>query len=907
MVSVTNAKEPPDWTRAQTLASRHSPYLRHLIEQTTLDLNKLGSKSVGSQLAVSLSTLRSSPRVKVTTDAIMSNLRKAKSEVALLTALADLSGAWNLQQVTRSLSDFADLAIDVSLTQAMQLKFLGKKPKIKSSMTCFALGKLGGNELNYSSDVDLIFFYDEMAVAGEDEASEQLSRVVHTASRILQEPTQDGYVFRVDLRLRPDPGATPPALSMAAAEVYYQSAALNWERAAYTRARACAGNIISGQDFLNRLSSWIWRRNLDFSAMRDIDALRDQILDHYDLVDFSAAGYDVKRGIGGIREIEFLMQIFQLIHGGRRPELRTANTPQGLSLLAKGDIIPANDALELTHHYNWLRMVEHRLQMQDDQQVHSLPTSKSEREDIALFCGADSLDQFENILSGRIHAVHDIYERLLGKKNLAVTPIQLPKIANSDAIFARWDAGRYRALAHQRARTALEKIKPALLDSFAQAADPAAALARWDTILSQLPAGISFLEMFEANPKLLGLIAKILTVSESMGTQLSEQPHLLDVVLEQGFFAPLNKNMAFPDQVDVDGEARLNRLSRWLAEQKFRQAVHLLSAISTPLQVASARTEAMDFVAKMVLEIATAELSLRFGRVKNAQFVVLGLGAWGGATLGPNSDLDAVFVFTGSETAQSDGLQKISATHYFNKLGQRFISLMTTATQWGRMAEIDMRLRPSGTKGLLVVSTAGFRDYQEKEAWVWEHMALTRARCISSDNAGLVVLISDILTREREESKLRADVLAMRMDMDHHRAPQGDFDLKLALGGLVDIEFMIQYLQLKSAAKYPEILTPDMLQAIHACVTAKLLDLKDGEALAETWALFFNIRTVLLLCAEGDATAAMPKAVIQMLMELTGQTSFAKLNQQIRQQRKNVMRIWQKIFDQPRLLKGNSK
>jgi [glutamine synthetase] adenylyltransferase / [glutamine synthetase]-adenylyl-L-tyrosine phosphorylase len=901
MLNVTTAIEPPDWARAQALAMHHSPFLRHLIEQSTLNLGKMEAEGAGPQLARSLATLRAAPRAKLTSDAVMAQLRQAKADVALLTALADLSGAWSLGQVTHTLSDFADLAIDLSLAHALQAKLLGKKLKSKSPMTCLALGKLGGHELNYSSDVDLIFFYDEMAIADDEDASEQLSRVVHAASRILQEPTQDGYVFRVDLRLRPDPGATPPALSMAAAEVYYQSAALNWERAAFTRARACAGNIASGQEFLSRLSGWIWRRNLDFSAMRDIDALRDRILDHYDLNDFSAAGYDVKRGIGGIREIEFLMQIFQLIHGGRRPELRTANTPQGLSLLAGADIIPHKDAIALTSHYSWLRMVEHRLQMQDDQQVHSLPIKNSERTDIALFCGASSLDQFESILTEHVHAVHEIYERLLGKKNVAITPKILPKIANSDAIFTRWDAGRYRALAHPRARSALEKIKPALLNYFSQAADPAAALARWDTVLAQLPAGISFLEMFEANPNLLGLIAKILTLSESMGTQLAEQPHLLDVVLEQGFFAPLSENLNFPDRKDVDGEARLHRLSRWVAEQKFRQAVHILSAVSTPLQAAHAQTKTMDSAANIILEMASVELTPRYGRVKNAELVVLGLGAWGGGTLGPDSDLDAVFIFTGTEAKQSDGMQKISSTHYFNKLGQRFISLMTSATPSGRLAEIDMRLRPSGAKGLLVVSTEGFRDYQEKEAWVWEHMALTRARCISGDRKIITSLVGDILKIQRDANKVRSDVLAMRMDMDQYREPQGELDMKLAPGGLVDIEFMIQYLQLSSAVKCPEIMTPDLLEAIHACVTAKLLDPVDGQALVEIWTMHFSVRTVLKLCAEGDATVAVPKVVGQVLFELTGQNSFAKMMFKISQQRKNIMRIWQKIFDQPRM------
>jgi [glutamine synthetase] adenylyltransferase / [glutamine synthetase]-adenylyl-L-tyrosine phosphorylase len=889
------------WDAALAVASRHAPFLDALIERAPYikTLKSHGPEPLIAALHADLAKLH---RLNDTAK-VMAKLRAAKADIALITALADLSGTWNVAKVTRTLSDFADASIEIALTHALKQHPAPKLRHQKSSaspLSCLALGKLGGRELNYSSDVDLIFFFDEMSVAAEEEAGLRLSRVVHSLSRILQEATEDGYVFRVDLRLRPDPGATPPALSMAAAEIYYHSAALNWERAAFTRARTCAGDIKAGDAFLHRLSSWVWRRTLDFSAIRDIDSLRNDILDHYDLTEFSASNYDVKRGVGGIRQIEFLMQIFQLIQGGRNPHLRCANTPQGLHLLATAGIIPHQDALKLTEHYNWLRMVEHRLQMQDDQQTHTLPKRDKERTEFALFCSTKSLDEFDSLLSQHTHSVHTIYERLLGKKE--TLPIRMKKnvlIENSEPIFARWEAGRYRALTHPRARAALTKIKPLLISAFCEAADPSAALARWDTLLSHLPAGVSFLEMFEANPKLLSLIAKILTLSDSIGTQLSQNPHLLDAVLDANFFDDISAPLQFNMPTNADTEIALQQLARWVSEQRFRQAVHVLEALATPMAAAEAHARTMDTAIQCVLEISRREFSDKYGIIPKGCFTLIALGAWGGNTLGPDSDLDALFIYAGSEQQYSNGSQKLSTTHYYNRLGQRLISLMTSATPSGRLAEIDMRLRPEGNKGLLVVSEDGFSAYQQKEAWVWEHMALTRARCVTGDCALINRHIIPLFDKMRDAKKIRADILEMRADMDQHRPARSEWDMKLALGGLVDIEFIVQYLQLKYAHTYPAILIPDLGAAITACRAADLLTARQADMLIASWTLYFNIRSLLKLCGDGDQTNAVPKAVGSALAQLTGEATLAKSKKKIKTCQKEVMALWCTIFNTP--------
>jgi [glutamine synthetase] adenylyltransferase / [glutamine synthetase]-adenylyl-L-tyrosine phosphorylase len=895
---------PPNekaWDAALTLATQHAPFLATLIERAPF-IKKLKSDGPEPLITALHADLVKLHRL-TDTPKMMAKLRAAKADIALITALADLSGAWSVAKVTRTLSDFADATIEIALTHALKQHPAPTRQKQKSSATplsCLALGKLGGRELNYSSDVDLIFFFDELGVAAEEEAGLRLSRVVHSLSRILQDATEDGYVFRVDLRLRPDPGATPPALSMAAAEIYYQSSALNWERAAYTRARTCAGNIIAGDAFLQRLSSWVWRRTLDFSALRDIDSLRDDILDYYDLTEFSAAGYDVKRGLGGIREIEFLMQIFQLIQGGRNPQLRSANTPQGLALLAGAGIIPHDDALKLTEHYNWLRTVEHRLQMQDDQQTHTLPKRDKERTEIALFCGTKSLDEFETLLRHHTMSVHSIYERLLGKKEtLPTLTKKAPKIANSEPIFARWEAGRYRALTHPRARAALDKIKPSLIAAFSAAADPAAALARWDTLLSHLPAGVSFLEMFEANPKLLSLIAKILTLSESLGTQLSQNPHLLDAVLDSDFFDDISGPLKFQMPTNADTETTLLHLARWVSEQRFRQAVHILDALATPLASAEAHARTMDIAAHCVLDLSKYDLTLKYGTIPEGIFTIIALGAWGGKTLGPDSDLDALFIYSGSEQQQSTGPQKLSATHYYNRLGQKLISLMTSTTPSGCLAEIDMRLRPEGNKGLLVVSEDGFAAYQQKDAWVWEHMSLTRARCVTGDWELNNRCIIPLFEKMPNAQKIRSDILVMRADMDAHRPAKSIWDMKLGAGGLVDIEFIIQYLQLSHAHCHAAILTADVSAALMACRDAKLLTTRQADTLQASWTLYFNIRSLLKLCGDGDQTDEISKAVGSAIAQLTGDATLAKSRQRIAAHQKSVIAMWCEIFATP--------
>ncbi len=904
------------WDTAIELADRHAPFLRHLL-RTEEDIPSLLKDHGPEPLLKALHEgLAKIDPATIRPDALMRQLRSARGRAALIIALADLSGLWSVDQVTAALSDFADicihLAVQVAIAQALKAKRLPLKraPRAEQlqhhGLACLALGKLGGRELNYSSDVDLIFVYDETRVLPDSEATDAWSKVVHQAARYLQEPTEDGYCFRVDLRLRPDPGATPPAISMAAAENYYQSAALTWERAAYTRARVCGGDRAAGEAFLDRLSGWVWRRSLDFTAIRDVHALREQILEHFDLEQFDPAGFDVKRGIGGIREIEFLLQIHQLIHGGRRPELRISHTPEGLHRLATLGVITGTQAALLIKSYHWLRLVEHRLQMINDEQTHDTPKNVTERTQLASFCGFKTLASFEQQLTRTCTHVRKTYLKILGQDTSPVPAKSAGrKIAQADVFITRWQSGRYRALTHPRARAALEKIQPVLFGMISKAPDPDATLLRWDQFLEQLPAGVALLEMFEANPNLLGLIVRIMSLSTSTGEQLARRPQLLDAVLDADFFSVIarpEEELELASRSAQDIEAHWSDTARWVAEKRFQLSVQLLDQLLTPREAARQLAAVLDAAVRKLLTLSHQDLSRQYGRFAENAPVILALGGWGGQALGLKSDLDMVLLFTGQHDAMSDGAKSITAGHYFNKLVPRLTNLLTATSSDGAIAEVDTRLRPSGAKGLLAVSLDSFTSYQINDAWTWEHMALTRARLVAGPLQPVANALAHIFAQRRDPEKIRADILDMRTEMDQHRAAKSDWDMKLPPGGLIDIEFILHALQVLHAAKMPALVTPALEDAADALARAKLLSAAHASQLRQAWELQFAVRAMLTLCADGDATTHLSKPVQTLLARTLAQKNLASVEKSIHQARYAVLDIWPIIFKQSRTL-----
>jgi [glutamine synthetase] adenylyltransferase / [glutamine synthetase]-adenylyl-L-tyrosine phosphorylase len=909
------------WQRAITVAQRHAPFLHRLLADMPDLPDELARDGADRCFGRRLDRLKRARSKKLEKTAIAALLRRTRSEVALLVALADLAGAWSIEQSALQLSRFAELAIDLALRTAMapllaRGTFNGTDYD-SCGLTCLALGKLGAGELNYSSDVDLIFLFDEqkLTTSDGDDPLDLLLRAVRDFTDILQTADQNGYVLRVDLRLRPDPNATPAVLSMAAADIYYQSAALTWERAAFTRARAIAGDVAAGEAFLQRLSSWIWRRSLDFTAIRDIHDLRLHMADHFGQEEFLAPGFDLKRGHGGIREVEFILQMHQLIHGGRLPALRHNNTLKGLQCIVDLELMPKSDIARLQKNYRWLRRTEHRLQMMQDAQTHVIPADTEQRLALAHLCGYRTCASFEKQMQQMCSQVHAVYERLTQSRanvaqgfshddaRLAQQLVALGFGAHAANLIQQWRSQRFRALRTPRAQAALEALLPELLVLLAKSPEPDIVLARVNDMLERLPSGVQFLELLDTNRKLLDLLARVLLHSPAWATRLAQHPDLLDAVFDAQFFSP--PPAAATLCADLDGllganhdESQIEKIARWQAEKQFQVAVLVIDSLIDGRAAARLYAWIMDAVVSRVAHIAAAAFERRHGRVPGGELVLLALGGWGGEALMPTSDLDCICLFTGAYDAQSTGHNSLSATHYFNRLAQRVISYLSAQSAYGPMAEIDVRLRPSGNQGLLCVNIQSFAEYQQSQAWTWEHLALTRARCIYGPGDAAMAAAMTALQTPRPLLQLQQDARNMRRDIAEHKPPQGPFDFKLMPGGLIDIEFIAHVCQLHAAAAHPKVILPAIDAALIVLGDVGALPATDASSLAKFYNQMIAARLWLSLCADGDATQA-PVANVQqpMLAQMLGVAQYAQIDRRLAKNTRQVTNIWSKIFN----------
>ncbi len=854
--------------------------------------------------------------------AIVEILRRTRAEVALLVALADLAQAWSIEQSAAALSRFAEAAIDLALRTAMAPLLargaFNRSDYENCGFTCLALGKLGAGELNYSSDVDLIFLFDEqlLTASNGDDPLELLLRAVRDFTDLLQTANEHGYALRVDLRLRPDPSATPAVLSMAAAEIYYQSSALTWERAAFTRARSIAGDVKAGEGFLQRMSSWIWRRSLDFTAIRDIHDLRLHMANHFGQEEWHAPGYDLKRGRGGIREVEFVLQLHQLIHGGRLPALRHNNTLAGLQTVADAGLMRTADVARLQKNYRWLRRTEHRLQMMQDAQTHVVPEDDPQRLALAQLCGHFTLAAFDRRLAKNCAEVHAIYDKLTKLRSdvqqglprddarLSHRLKQLGFGEQAAALVKIWRSDRFRALRTARAQAALEALLPDFLALLAKSPEPDILLARVNDMLERLPSGVQFLELLDTNRKLLDLLARVLLHSPALAARLAQHPELLDAVFDADFFVPPDSALALRRDLDQligaqRDETQIDKIIRWQAEKTFQIAVLVIDGLLDGRAAARAFAWIMDIVVSFVADIARHNFERSHGKVPGGELVLLALGGWGGEALMSTSDLDFICLFTAPHDARSTAANSLSATHYFNRLAQRLIGYLTAQTAYGPMAEIDMRLRPSGNQGLLCVNVESFAAYQQGEAWTWEHLALTRARCIHGPGEAALAAALKALQAPRDLDKLQADTLEMRRDISEHKPPQGPLDLKLMPGGLIDIEFITHICQLRVAAAQPTVIRPAIDDALVALGRVGALPTEVADQLAAVYQRMISARLLLSLCADGDQTAA-PLAKVQqpMFARALGRPKYDAAIKQLAIQTQLVQRIWAQVFSE---------
>jgi [glutamine synthetase] adenylyltransferase / [glutamine synthetase]-adenylyl-L-tyrosine phosphorylase len=800
-----------------------SPYLRRLALKRKDDLAAMFAAAPREGLDAIIA--RAAGSEGESADAQMKALREAKQEAALLIALADIGGAWRVTETTEALSRFADAALQGAFAGAIARSPL----ETGDGIVFLAMGKHGAFELNYSSDVDLVVLFDpeRMKLADRFEAQKRATAITRDVVNLMQMQTADGYVFRTDLRLRPDPGVTAPAVSINSAETYYEAYGQNWERMAFIKARPCAGDIALGDEFLKTLRPFIWRKFLDYAAIEDVHAVKRQMHSAKGGGDIAFEDHDVKLGRGGIREIEFYAQTQQLILGGKNAALRQRATLDALPALAAAGAIDGAARDELSEAYRYLRHVEHRLQMVNDEQTHRIPRHPQDIERVALFAGSESAAAFREKLLATFGAVSARYDALFeaddapgssvgplvftGVETHPATVETLEKLGfkrgpEVSAAIMRWHKGTLRATRTERARVLLTKLVPPLLEALAKAGDPDEAFFAFEDFLARLPAGVQVFSLLINNVDIFDALIRIMTISPYLGRQFSKRINLVERLLDNRWSEPPPEPGTYEAacraavEAAPDYEGALNAARRWAGEQKFQITAQLAVGL-LPAEAASQRFTAIaDASIRALLAAAIAEMRDQHGDI-DGEFVVVGLGRLGAAEMTASSDIDLMFVYDAPADAQSDGARPLGPSDYFTRLVRRAVTAFSAATEEGSLYEVDMQLRPSGKAGPAAVSLAAFRSYYAEAAWTWEAMALVKARVIGPEGP-LARAVTDeieaILVRPRDLAMLAEDVADMRFRLDGAKPGAGPWDVKNIVGGLTDIAFICQYLALRA-------------------------------------------------------------------------------------------------------------
>ncbi len=891
-----------------------SPYLTSLARRDPARLAALLEADPDAALADLLT--RTTALAQAPWDAAKVGLRKLKAQAHLLIALADLGGVWDLDAVTGALAHFADAALATALAVAAQAEVeagrltrlgVGAQGPVPGYF-CIAMGKHGAYELNYSSDIDISVFYEPQALplAQGVESQGFVAALTNRLVELMAEKTSDGYVFRTDLRLRPDPSSTPLAVPVAAAMDYYEGVGQNWERAAFIKARACAGDVPRGQAFLAELTPFIWRKNLDFAAIADIHSIKRQI--HVHKVDdrLTAKGMDLKLGRGGIREVEFYVQTQQLILGGRHPELRSSRTLEALTALVAAGHVEAAAAQDMTQGYLLLRSVEHRIQMLADEQTHRLPESDTERQRVAALSGFDRLRAFDAAVEKTLKRVNARYGELFPDEeplssrfgSLIFTGVEddpetlntlsrmgFSQTARVSQTIRAWHHGHIAATRTERGRELFTRLAPRLLEAVQATGTPDLAFQRFGDFFGKLTSGVQLQSLFLAQPRMFELIVQVMAYAPRLATTLARRPAALDAMLDGDFFADINLDedrrvMAAAVQASDGFEGAMDAVRRVHREQAFRIGVQVMGGSATAEIAGRAFADLADICINTLAPASLVE-AIRLGGHFPGQVAVVALGKCGSREMSAGSDLDLMTVYRPDTPEAASALKDWSADVFYGRFTQRLIAALSTPTGEGELYEVDMQLRPSGTKGPVAVSLTAFQDYYDREAETWELLALTRARVVWASSAGFDQVVQDAvevaLRRPRDRGRTAADVVEMRQLLEQERPPKGAWDLKLLPGGLVDVEFAAQFLQLSHAADGGP-LTPNTATALQACRTQALAPVGVLSDLLAAWALQQNLTQLLKVAlADGADPAEEPKAFKVLLARAGGARDFRSL------------------------------
>ncbi|MDD9900134.1 MAG: bifunctional [glutamine synthetase] adenylyltransferase/[glutamine synthetase]-adenylyl-L-tyrosine phosphorylase [Alphaproteobacteria bacterium] len=832
------------------------------------------------------------PAKNMDTQSLMAHLRFRKRQAAYAIAHNDISGVWDDLTVMRHLSGFADSAVKACLCHLLlkahengDIKLPDPAtPENGCSISIIALGKWGAHELNYSSDIDFMVLYDAQRtpVVDAEETQRFFVRLTRDLAAMLDQKTADGYVFRTDLRLRPDPGAMPLAVSVQTAENYYSTLGQNWERAAMIKARPVAGDAVTSADFMRIMNAWIWRRSLDFATIQDIHSIKRQInakVAHKKREENPFLDFNVKLGHGGIREIEFFVQTQQLIYGGREPELRTPATLDALDALVTTKHVAPDTRDMLRAAYLFFRRVEHRLQMRDDRQTHSLPANADDFAEVTAFSGYENIDSFIHDLTQHTDNVRNFYAALFTESpslsetgNLVFTgvdddPETLETLKSMGfaapekvtSAVRGWHHGRYRAVRSERARQILTELIPHLLTALGKTAHPDDAFILFDRFLEKLPAGVPIFSLFARNPQLMALVAEIMGASPAMAEYLGQHPQVLDGVLSRDFFGSLpdrawltnalqNRLTATQDYQDV-----LDITRRFAHEKRFHAGIHILKNLSPDKDTARYLADIAEVTLASLVPHVEKEFSQTHGVIEGGTYMLLSLGSFGARQMYTDSDIDLVAIYESPDDAHSNGKKALPASTYYIRLTQRLLSALTAPTAEGVLYDVDMRLRPDGNKGPLAISLQGFIDYQKESAWAFEHMSLIRARPVyGPPNAckKLAAAIHHVLSIPRDKDALKSEITTMHTRVEKQFGTKSHWNLKYAPGGLMDIMFTAHYLMLTHATTDKTILHADIIDGLDALKASHKLSAKDHAVLTATYTQAKTAAGFLRLCHE---------------------------------------------------------
>jgi glutamate-ammonia-ligase adenylyltransferase len=858
--------------------------------------------------------------------ALGGQLRHVKSRAALVIALADLGGVWGLAEVTGALTDLADAALQAATGWLLQAEIRqGLLPGMGEAdlaggagYVALAMGKHGARELNYSSDIDLICLFDQDRFEPADFA-EAKTRYIHVTKqvvRLLSETTGEGYVFRTDLRLRPSPSTTPVCMAMEAAERYYESVGRTWERAAHIKARPVAGDLAAGAAYLDGLTPFVWRRYLDFAAIEDTHEMLRKIREQKGRFSPGALpGRDIKLGPGGIREIEFFAQTRQLICGGREPWLRVPTTLGALDALAGAGWIGPETAQILATDYTFHRTLEHRLQMMEDAQTHIFPKSGEARSRLAALCGWSDRDAFERDVAERLARVHATAEEFFtpGSERRAVKPVEIGEAQFAEAGFQRpadaarllerWRSANLPAIRSTRARELFKGLEPLIVAKLARAGSPDEAMAQFDRFLAGLPGGVQVFSLFTANPHLLDLIVEICAAAPRLAAHLGRQPQALDALLDRSFFDPLPDAAILTGELEAwlrgerDYEAVLDGVRRWALEPTFRAGVQVLRAVGDATEAGLAFSAIADAALTVLYPRVIEEFARRHGPPPGRGMAVIAMGKLGSKEMTAGSDLDLITIYDAEGAEMSDGPKPMPPATYFPRLTQALVGALTVPTGEGRLYDVDMRLRPSGRQGPVATSLGAFGKYQAEQAWVWEHLALTRARVVTG-SPGLARDVEQTIRTSLSSRKGDPEVLVQAREMRgklleaHARDRENPWSLKHAAGGLMEIEFLAQ-----TGVLFHGLACRAASEALTALADCGWISVGEATALSEALALMQRLQQIERVALE---TPIDPKTAGEGLRRAMaragGAADFAALEVLLASRQSAAARIIARVF-----------